>query len=406
MRHVAGLTATSRRSRACSAGCGQQAADSPGDEGRGGAPAAPRALAAAPGQLLGRGRRDQAGDVPHDHADDRRGGGGVHAAAARAAERLGRRRRCWSSADRSWAMPDIAADEAGASSRAARRSTTSRSRAGGPRSTSARRPATTGLTLGWAFDPTRPDTLRVVDRANRVWAVSVAGGKATQEGTLPRGPAGCSPAASTSNTGEPYMEEHRQRRDQPGGQRCRRHLGPWSRTTAAPSCRPKPAASPSCPQRPAASAPAFTDCQRRRPGRSARTKRTGATYYLPRTARSGRTLGKPTGRGGPRTRRRPARAPSAAEPKPVAARSIFSPVIDPRLLRDDPDRVRAAQAKRGLSGDVVDGALEADAAPAHGDRRLRAPARRAEAARQADPEGRRARRRPTCWPAPRPWPPT
>jgi seryl-tRNA synthetase len=35
-------------------------------------------------------------------------------------------------------------------------------------------------------------------------------------------------------------------------------------------------------------------------------------------------------------------------------------VIDPRLLRDDPDRVRAAQAKRGLSSDVVDEALAAD----------------------------------------------
>ena len=37
-------------------------------------------------------------------------------------------------------------------------------------------------------------------------------------------------------------------------------------------------------------------------------------------------------------------------------------MIDPRLLRDDPDRVRAAQAKRGLSGDSVDLALAADAA--------------------------------------------
>jgi seryl-tRNA synthetase len=35
-------------------------------------------------------------------------------------------------------------------------------------------------------------------------------------------------------------------------------------------------------------------------------------------------------------------------------------VIDPRQLRDDPDRVRAAQAKRGLSADVVDEALSAD----------------------------------------------
>ncbi len=37
-------------------------------------------------------------------------------------------------------------------------------------------------------------------------------------------------------------------------------------------------------------------------------------------------------------------------------------MIDPRLLRDEPDRVRAAQAKRGLSGDVVDSALSADQA--------------------------------------------
>ncbi len=37
-------------------------------------------------------------------------------------------------------------------------------------------------------------------------------------------------------------------------------------------------------------------------------------------------------------------------------------MIDPRLLRDHPDRVRAAQAKRGLSADVVDRALAADEA--------------------------------------------
>ncbi len=37
-------------------------------------------------------------------------------------------------------------------------------------------------------------------------------------------------------------------------------------------------------------------------------------------------------------------------------------MIDPRILRDEPDRVRAAQAKRGLSGDAVDEALAADAA--------------------------------------------
>ena len=37
-------------------------------------------------------------------------------------------------------------------------------------------------------------------------------------------------------------------------------------------------------------------------------------------------------------------------------------MIDPRILRDDPDRVRAAQGKRGLSADIVDVALAADSA--------------------------------------------
>src|SRR4029079_7904885 len=37
-------------------------------------------------------------------------------------------------------------------------------------------------------------------------------------------------------------------------------------------------------------------------------------------------------------------------------------MIDPKVLRDDPDRVRAAQAKRGLSDEVVDRALAADSA--------------------------------------------
>ncbi len=37
-------------------------------------------------------------------------------------------------------------------------------------------------------------------------------------------------------------------------------------------------------------------------------------------------------------------------------------MIDPRILRDEPDRVRASQAKRGQSGEAVDRALAADAA--------------------------------------------
>jgi hypothetical protein len=59
--------------------------------------------------------------------------------------------------------------------------------------------------VGWAFDPERADTLRVVDTDNRVWAVNVAGGKATQQGTLGKGPwiftSGFDP-----NTGKPYLE--------------------------------------------------------------------------------------------------------------------------------------------------------------------------------------------------------
>lgn len=43
------------------------------------------------------------------------------------------------------------------------------------------------------------------------------------------------------------------------------------------------------------------------------------------------------------------------------AADSLSGMIDPRILRDEPDRVRASQAKRGASPDVVDRALEADA---------------------------------------------
>ena len=38
------------------------------------------------------------------------------------------------------------------------------------------------------------------------------------------------------------------------------------------------------------------------------------------------------------------------------------PVIDPKLLRDNPDLLRAAQSKRGLSDDVIDKAIDADSA--------------------------------------------
>ena len=53
---------------------------------------------------------------------------------------------------------------------------------------------------------------------------------------------------------------------------------------------------------------------------------------------------------------------TAPHEEPRRASLAGAEVIDPRVLRDDPDRVAAAQAKRGLPDDVVDRALAADAA--------------------------------------------
>ncbi len=59
--------------------------------------------------------------------------------------------------------------------------------------------------IGWAFDPARADTLRVVDTKNRVWGLNVAGGKATLESTLPKGP-WTFLNGFNRNTGEPFLE--------------------------------------------------------------------------------------------------------------------------------------------------------------------------------------------------------
>jgi hypothetical protein len=59
--------------------------------------------------------------------------------------------------------------------------------------------------IGWAFDPERADTLRVVDTRNRVWAVNVAGGKAIAEPSLPKGPWEFTNGFNT-DTGEPWVE--------------------------------------------------------------------------------------------------------------------------------------------------------------------------------------------------------
>jgi len=70
--------------------------------------------------------------------------------------------------------------------------------------------------IGWAFDPTRADTLRVVDTKNRVWAVDVAGGQARQEPTLAKGPWFFSNGFNP-NTGIPWMESITDERTKPSG---------------------------------------------------------------------------------------------------------------------------------------------------------------------------------------------
>ena len=70
--------------------------------------------------------------------------------------------------------------------------------------------------IGWAFDPQRPDTLRVVDTANRIWAVRVPAGKATREGSLPKGP-WVFTNGFNRNTGEPYVTSIESEKTNPAG---------------------------------------------------------------------------------------------------------------------------------------------------------------------------------------------
>ncbi len=59
--------------------------------------------------------------------------------------------------------------------------------------------------VAWAFDPNSADTMRTVDTKNRVWVLSVAGGKATQEGTLPSD-GWVFTNGFNASTGEPWVE--------------------------------------------------------------------------------------------------------------------------------------------------------------------------------------------------------
>jgi hypothetical protein len=131
--------------------------------------------------------------------------------------------------------------------------------------------------IGWAFDPARAETLRVVDTKDRVWAVDVAGGKATLESTLPKGPweflNGFNP-----NTGQPYAESITDDTTNPAGNGPA-DTSPVTRNggTVLPAGSPEFSELPTTPCRLGA---AFTD-EAGTTWAFCADKPTVATYYLP-----------------------------------------------------------------------------------------------------------------------------
>jgi hypothetical protein len=59
---------------------------------------------------------------------------------------------------------------------------------------------------GWAFDPTAPSTLRVVDRAGNVWKVDLAAKSATRESRLPAKDGWIFGNGFDKESGAPYLE--------------------------------------------------------------------------------------------------------------------------------------------------------------------------------------------------------
>ena len=60
--------------------------------------------------------------------------------------------------------------------------------------------------VGWAFDPTDGNVLRVVDSGHRVWRVDLSGRSATKEGRLPTRSGWIFGNGFDKTTGEPYVE--------------------------------------------------------------------------------------------------------------------------------------------------------------------------------------------------------
>jgi hypothetical protein len=144
--------------------------------------------------------------------------------------------------------------------------------------------------IGWAFDPQRSDTLRVVDTKNRVWAVEVAGGKATQESKLPNGP-WVFLNGFNRNTGEPYMESIDTDLTKPAGQGAA-DTSPVTRDGGAVL----PAGSPSFSQLPASPCrlgAGFADGKGTTWAFCA-DDATVVTYYLPKDGKEWTAYGKPS----------------------------------------------------------------------------------------------------------------
>jgi hypothetical protein len=60
--------------------------------------------------------------------------------------------------------------------------------------------------VAWAFDPTDPDVLRVVDAEHLVWRVDLAAKSATQEDSLPQREGWIFANGFDKNSGKPYIE--------------------------------------------------------------------------------------------------------------------------------------------------------------------------------------------------------
>ena len=190
------------------------------------------------------------------------------------------------STDRTWAIPDtgISRDEEH-SGQLVVYSVDLRRRPGDRHAPAhRRRPAC--RPLGWAFDPQKPEALRVVDSQNRVWMLDVSGGKAqARTAPWPREPWVFTDGFN-HNTGEPYVESitsdgHQARRQRHGRQEPdhprRRHRARLrQRRAGQAAARVR-----------AVSAAAFTDAHRHDLDLLRRQRLAAAPTTCPRTASSG-----------------------------------------------------------------------------------------------------------------------